>query len=234
MVAMSLRPLLAAATAAVVLGLSLSCTLDDEAADASPTVPPATTTADEGWRERCNLPDDYEVLSVPPDPCLLADPEFGEAFVAANEAANRAKGPCHTTSYTILNEDELDRIYHDGETLSVMLEYDAPGCVDAGLTFGGYHVNGSPWAMHYCVATGCANGGISSNIFAARVQLPAPRGVLRFVAEPGTFPPVDLATPPNLEGFRPCAIVVGFSDGHSEGSNTSDQYNLNFEACATR
>jgi hypothetical protein len=88
------------------------------------------------------------------------------------------------------------------------------------------HVNGSPWAKHYCVESGCTNGGINSNIFGQAVMLDEPSGTITFVGQPGEFPPVDLASPPNLEGFRVCSLVVSFNDGEPDGSRASEQLNV--------
>jgi hypothetical protein len=183
---------------------------------------------------RCGLPDDYDIMQIPPDRCLWSDREFGKTFTAAYEATNVASGLCHATSFDVVGDIDGERVYHDGETLTVTLDYDAPGCVEASLTFGGFHLNGSPWAMHYCGNDGCAGVGFNSNIFAERARLTADRGRITFVAQPGTFPPVDLASPPNLEGFMLCSLVVGFNDGRVDGSRTSEQFDIDSAACRIR
>ena len=185
------------------------------------------------WRARCGLPADYDLLQVPPHPCLLSDPEFGLAFRAAVQATNVAKGPCHDASFSVVGDDGTDRVYRDGDPLVITLEYDAPGCADARLTFGGFHINGSPWARHYCNPEGCSRGGFGSNIYAETIAITEPAGRLTFTGKPGTFPPIDIGSPPNLEGFQLCSIVVGFSDGRFDGSHTGEQLDLDSDACST-
>lgn len=184
--------------------------------------------------ERCNLPDDYDVLQVPPDPCLQRDFEFGKTFIAAVDATNVAKGPCHSATFEVEGDNGTDRVYRDTDSLAITIAYRAPGCTHASLTFGGFHVNGSPWARYYCRPDGCNFGGVGSNIRAGRRSIDQPSGSVTFTGENGSFPPIDLASPPNLEGFQVCAIIVGFDDGQPDGSHTSDQLNLPSEACKQR
>jgi hypothetical protein len=182
--------------------------------------------------KRCNLPDDYDTLQVPPDPCLWSDPDFGKTFTAAIDATNVAKGPCNSATYDVVGDDGTDRVYRDDDTLTITISYDAPGCVNARLAFHGYHVNGSPWANRYCREGGCNFGGVDSSIRSEVVKLTQSAGTVTFTGEKGSFPPIDVGSPPNLEGFELCSIGVGFDE--PGGSHAGGQLNLPSEACKQR
>lgn len=141
--------------------------------------------------------------------------------VANSGQPGASQGLCLTASFSIVNAPVPARVFHDSDVLSATVKYSAPGCKEIDANFGGQHVAGSPWFKYYCAT--CTAKSYGSNIPAGSVPISAPEGTVTVVGQPGSFPPKDLSSPPNLEGFQLCAVVLSASDGKPFGLRTSSQ-----------
>lgn len=137
-------------------------------------------------------------------------------------------GSCEAPTLEIIDSPDPGRVWKDGEILSASVNFKAPGCKVMTLNFGGEHVPGSPWFDYYCGK--CRAKSFGSNIPAEAVTLDSASGTIRFVAVPGTFPPLDLASRPNLEGFVVCSLVIGANDGNPNSQSQREQINLPCES----
>lgn len=115
----------------------------------------------------------------------------------------------------------IGRSFHDGETLSLTIDYSAPGCTAVAGAFYGFHAAGSPFYTYWCAthdfpyrASMCANGRFQTSFSAWGIPLPAASGTLTLDAEVGVYPPLDLSSIAPLEGFKLCYVDLSF-DGHA-------------------
>ena len=155
------------------------------------------------------------VLRLPTDR-LLDDPRVFEPLLGY--------GSCKAPTLEVIDPPQPGKVWKDGAILSVSVRFEAPGCKVMTLGFGGKHVPGSPWFDYYCGK--CRAKSYGSNIPAEAVILDSESGTIRFVAVPGTFPPLDLASRPNLEGFVVCAFVIGANDGNPDSMSHIEQIDL--------
>lgn len=109
---------------------------------------------------------------------------------------------------------------HDGDELSVTVRYHAPGCSHIYAWFDGHHSSTSPWILFYCpqIEAFCTNPG--TTLPSGPVALNSSTGETTLLANPGPFPPPNLSSTPNLEGFTACTVSFGFSD-QSRGAGPS-------------
>ncbi|MBI5284251.1 MAG: hypothetical protein HY874_04070 [Chloroflexi bacterium] len=149
---------------------------------------------------------------------------------------NDGDGPCHDPQFTLVLTLPTEHVYHTGETMSANVLYDAPGCKTMSGSFWVRHEPGSPRYGFYCPSetpaasfappladcTDGFGGSIGSNV----LDLTSSSGVVTLTAQPGTFPPAELASIPDLEGARVCALVVEVSDGIPDGSSSFQQINV--------
>lgn len=157
-----------------------------------------------------------------------------ESFPWAYGPFNSGDGDCHDPRFRIVVMPQRHRIYHDGDALSIQLHYVAPGCTHLSAGFGGRHVKGSPWYEYWCGATSSltieksavCKDTLSSLLHAHGVALTGAEGTVDLVAEPGAFPPTDVGSAPNLEGFELCTLQLGVNDGRLDGSGSSQQINV--------
>jgi hypothetical protein len=132
-------------------------------------------------------------------------------------------GRCGTAEFVFVSGSPKARdVFHDGDTLAIKISYAAgPACTRVQGVIFGYFTPHTPWFDYY--TRGGSAGMFNGNIPTNEVRLTAPRGVVMLVAQPGPFPPPDLASPPNLEGFVFCGAVLTFDDGTDDGSGAFEQ-----------
>jgi hypothetical protein len=146
---------------------------------------------------------------------------------------NDGDGPCRDPHFKLLLTLPVEHVYHTDETMSANVLYDAPGCKTLKVTFGIRHVPGSPRYEFYCQDrsvypedSGICEYGFDGNIGSNTVDLASPFGAVTLTAQPGAFPPAELASEPDLEGAQVCAVVVEVSDGIPDGSSSFQQINV--------
>lgn len=179
--------------------------------------------------------------SPPRSPIEVSATQTESAFVAALPSDprtpfppfNEGDGPCHDAHFSIDPPPPADRVYHAGDTLSVTVRYDAQGCTKLTGTFGVRHLPGSPRYRYYCkdktpplADLDPCERGFDGNIPANKVDISTASGTATLIAQPGTFPPTELASVPDLEGAELCAVVVQASDGIEGGSWSFQQLDI--------
>ncbi len=118
------------------------------------------------------------------------------------------------SSAQLVGLSPIGRTFQDGETISIPLQYSAPGCAIVVVYFWGYHVAGSPWYQYWCVerqTANCEPARLASRI-AETVPVGTEAGSITLTATGGAFPPPSLAAAPSLEGFVLCHVRVTFTD----------------------
>ena len=171
---------------------------------------------------------EIDVRIATPTPTDASERDSRARFPPYNEGA----GPCHDPKFHLEAAPEPSRVFHSTDALSVTVTYDAPGCAMMTAYFGVRHTIGSPRYDYYCTARtataglGVCKHGFDGNVPAVDVPLTAPRGTVTLIASPGTFPPDDLASVPDIEGAVLCAIVLGANDGVPGGSHSFQQLDL--------
>ncbi len=209
--------LLVALAAAIVTAVVVRDHVDSAASDGLGTSIYAISSGDDSWPvgPQAEPPRDYRTPFPP---------------------FNDGDGPCRDPHFKLLLTLPVEHVYDTGETMSVNVLYDAPGCKTLKVTFGIRHVPGSPRHGFYCpnktaartptsYADVCTDG-FSGNIGSNTVDLPSPFGVVTLTAQPGVFPPAEVASVPDLEGAQICSVVVVVSDGIPGGSSSLQQINV--------
>jgi hypothetical protein len=136
---------------------------------------------------------------------------------------------CNYAHFTLDSASpKAGQVFHDGDELRVTISYTAPGCSRVGGYIFGYFTPHTPWFDFYCKSL-CEAGRFSGNIRTQSVSLPAELGSVTVPAAPGPFPPPDLASPPNLEGFVFCGVVLTFDNGSPSGYNPLTEHQLDAE-----
>ncbi len=133
------------------------------------------------------------------------------ASPALPSPAAAASARCGDGASARVAASPVGRSYHDGDTLSITVDFTAPGCKEIAASFGGFHAPGSPWYKHQCFPS--CGGRVSSVFQSSAVPLQAASGETTLVAKTGTFPPPDFSSPPDLEGFTLCVVHVLLDDG---------------------
>lgn len=206
--------LLVALAAAIITAVVVRDHVDSAASDGVGPWIYATSSGDESWSvgPEAERPRDYRTPFPP---------------------FNNGDGPCHDPHFRLLLTLPAEHVYYTGETMSVNVFYDAPGCKTMSGTFGIRHVQGSPRYEFYCRDRTPQPGyesicepAFGGSIPIRAVDLTSPSGVVTLVAEPGTFPPAEFASVPDLEGAQVCAVVVEVSDGIPDGSRSLQQINV--------
>src|SRR5207244_6707842 len=70
------------------------------------------------------------------------------------------------------------------------------------------------------------NQELAGNIPSNEVEVSGSSGSVTLVAQPGSFPPTDLATVPDVDGARVCAVVLIASNRDPFGGSLSQQFDL--------
>ena len=146
-------------------------------------------------------------------------------------------GACRDPRFGFAATPPNKRIYHDGEEISIIVKYDAPGCDTLSVSFWGRHRPGSPWYDYWCEGDGRlrlfgagatgelhdtpCDGTFSSNLHADDVALNEPLGEARVVAISSSMPPAGLDSPANIDGFELCTVILSVSA--ADGSGASQQ-----------
>lgn len=135
---------------------------------------------------------------------------------------------------TLMNPSPIGVRLREGDELSFVIGYLAPGCVHVGVTIYGFSEADSPNYRYWCIdhrsrvpPSGCNMNRLGGAIRTGTYSLKAPSGMMTLRAASGRFPPIEsdqiLAVPP-FEGFVTCAFVVVFDDGHFGGPQFLQQF----------
>jgi hypothetical protein len=152
-----------------------------------------------------------KVFDVPPTPIdvtpyiptEIADTLTPTPVLAVGCAAGISLSPA---------SDDIGRVYHSGETLSVTINYTAPGCRDASASFDGEYVADSPRYRQVCRHQ-CGDS-IPWSFDSEQFPLDGPTGTVTIKAALQRLfatPEANQVDP--LEGFRLCRVTVTFNDG---------------------
>ena len=121
----------------------------------------------------------------------------------------------------------IGAVTHDGDALSVTVRYDLPGCDRVSGVIYGTHASGSPEYTYWCTLhneqSACVNDHLASS-FALGPEPIKHNGTSTLKAVPGTYPPLDLSSPPTFEGFTACFVRLTFSGSATPG--TSYEYDV--------
>lgn len=178
------------------------------------------------------LPSDQSAIQTitarDPNFVLSSDQSANETFAArvttlqTAQPATRtpALGSCAGALFSLADDaPKAKQVFHDGDVLRIPIRYSAPGCRRASGNIFGYFEPNSPWHEYYCKDCGQFNAAIPVEF----VMLGGDGGIAQLSALPGPFPPPDLASPPNLEGFVFCGVILSFDNGTSGDFDPREQ-----------
>jgi hypothetical protein len=124
---------------------------------------------------------------------------------------------CRSATAQLLDPLIVGRHFAAGDRLVVEVSYQTDGCTGAGVWIHGYHEPRSSRYQYYC-PTGCGGQLGSGFADAPHKTLEGATGTVVFSPVIGAFPPANLSSPPDLDGFVFCNAVVTFDDNRFGGS----------------
>lgn len=124
---------------------------------------------------------------------------------------------CREATYSVLGDSPIGRRYVAGDALEVAVAFETDGCVAVGGVFTGYHSPGSRYYDYYCPES-CGPRLATRFAYVEPARLSARSGVATIRARVGTFPPENLSSPPDINGFTLCQVSITFTDGKFGGS----------------
>jgi hypothetical protein len=139
------------------------------------------------------------------------------AATATPPPAVGSGAPCVSASGALDDEALLGREFHGGETLTIAINYDVVGCSTVEASVFGYTAPDGPRYAYYCVQIQC-HGELKAYTLVLQTPLEGASGQVSLAPVFGVFPPKDLSSPPDIEGFVLCGLLLNFSDGTFGGT----------------
>jgi hypothetical protein len=160
------------------------------------------------------------------DRSFATEPDTGrfvDLVTAVSSSATPSVPFCSRAAFVFADDaPKAGQAFHDGDVLRVPIRFAAPGCKRVSGIIFGYFPPHTPWWDYYCPACGESRH-FDGSIPIEDMLLPGAGGIAYIIALPGQFPPTDLASPPNLEGFVFCGAVLAFHGTTTEELDPHEQ-----------